>query len=99
MTILHKLQPMKKSKKLLLLAIPIVVLLSLSDCSVQEEYYPEGAVTNFSDLMQEFPEPSRIYGSAPFYVWNSVITREGIDHDMKAFKEAGFGGVFIHVRV
>jgi len=98
LTILHKLQPMKKSKKLLLLAIPIVVLLSLSDCSVQEEYYPEGAVTNFSDLMQEFPEPSRIYGSAPFYVWNSVITREGIDYDMKAFKEAGFGGVFIHPR-
>ncbi len=89
---------MKKLNTRLLFATLIIVPLSFSNCTVQEEYYPEGAVTNFKDLMQEFPEPSCDYGSAPFYVWNGEITPEGIDQDMKAFKEAGFSGVFIHPR-
>lgn len=89
---------MKKKITRLFITAPLAVMLSITSCNVQEEYYPEGAITNFKDLMQEFPEPSCDYGSAPLYVWNGDITQEGIDQDMKAFKEAGFGGVFIHPR-
>ena len=32
------------------------------------------------------------------YVWNSEITPERIEEDMLEFKEAGFGGVFVHPR-
>lgn len=85
-------------KKIFFSLILLFILLSISSCRVQEEYYPEGAITTFLDLMQEFPEPSCDYGSAPLYVWNGDITQEGINRDMKAFKEAGFGGVFVHPR-
>ena len=89
---------MRKPITRLLIAAPFAILLSINSCTVQEEYYPEGALTNFNDLMQEFPDPSCNYGSAPLYVWNGDITPERIDQDMNEFKEAGFGGVFIHPR-
>jgi hypothetical protein len=49
-------------------------------------------------LQKEFAEPSKDYGSAPLWVWNTKITREMIDRSLTDLKDKGFGGVFIHPR-
>jgi hypothetical protein len=89
---------MKNSKNYFTFIILLSVVCLFSNCSVKKDYYPEGAVTSFKDLIQEFKDPPKEYGSVPLYVWNGRMTRDGIDRDMQAFKKAGFGGVFVHPR-
>lgn len=67
-------------------------------CADKKTRYPDGAITDFAVLRKEFKEPSREYGTVPFFVWNGKITRQDIDSFMLDFKEAGSGGVFIHAR-
>ncbi len=45
-----------------------------------------------------FVDPPSEYRSAPLWDWNDKITREGIDFQMREFKKAGIGGVFVHPR-
>ncbi len=80
----------------LLLFLGVVLL--ISGCNDQIESYPEGAITSFEKLENNFANPPKEYGSAPLYNWNGTITKEGLDADMQVFKDAGFGGVFVHPR-
>lgn len=89
---------MKYFKLCLRYLIIFTTLVLLNECSVKDDYYPEGALKNFNDLLKEFENPSKEYGTAPLYVWNSVITREGIEDNLQDLKKAGFGGVFVHPR-
>ena len=47
----------------------------------------------------EFLNPSPCYRGAPFWSWNGLITKEMIDEQIQYFKEMGFGGFHVHVRV
>jgi hypothetical protein len=49
-------------------------------------------------LRELFADPPSEYRSAPLWDWNEKITREGIDFQMREFKNAGIGGVFVHPR-
>lgn len=55
-------------------------------------------ISSFTDLKTEFKDPSNIYRTAPFMVWNGRVTREKIDRQLNELKESGVGGVFIHPR-
>ena len=57
----------------------------------------EGIHTS-AELRQLFADPPAEYRSAPLWVWHDRITEEGIDFQMKEFKKAGIGGVFVHPR-
>lgn len=45
-----------------------------------------------------FADPPSGYRSAPLWDWNEQISEEGIDFQMREFKKAGIGGVFVHPR-
>ena len=75
-----------------------LLVISVVACSPVRDQYPEGAITDFDELREDFKEPSKEYRTIPFFVWNSKITKQDIDDFMIEFKEAGCGGVFIHAR-
>ena len=56
------------------------------------------AIASFTQLRSQFIEPSKEYGTIPFFVWNSKIIRQDIGTFMLEFSEAGCGGIFIHAR-
>jgi hypothetical protein len=58
---------------------------------------PEGIQTSVQ-LKQLFADPPAEYRSAPLWDWNEQISEAGIDFQMKEFKKAGIGGVFVHPR-
>lgn len=51
-----------------------------------------------SGLKKHFADPPAEFRSAPLWDWNEQISEEGIDFQMKEFKKAGIGGVFVHPR-
>lgn len=58
---------------------------------------PEGIQT-VAQLKDLFANPPSEYRSVPLWDWNEQITEDGIDFQMKEFKKAGIGGVFVHPR-
>ena len=83
-------------KKAHLLAIVGVVLL-FSIVGFSAKPLPEGIQT-YAELKKLMVDPTSEYRSAPLWDWNDKITEEGIDFNMKRFKEGGIGGVFVHPR-
>lgn len=59
---------------------------------------PREGIHTSSELKKLFADPPSEYRSAPLWDWNEQITEEGIDFQMKEFKKAGIGGVFVHPR-
>lgn len=53
---------------------------------------------DFVSLQEAFVAPSKEYGTAPLYVWNTTITPDLIDRTMTDLKDKGFSGVFVHPR-
>ncbi len=49
-------------------------------------------------VKKDFADPPSKFRSTPLWDWNEQITEEGIDFQMKEFKKAGIGGVFVHPR-
>lgn len=45
-----------------------------------------------------FQNPAAAYRGAPFWAWNSRMTRENIDRSLDALKDMGMGGAHIHCR-
>jgi len=45
-----------------------------------------------------FKNPTNEFRPAPFWFWNGVMTKDKISEQLKAFKEAGLGGVMLHPR-
>jgi hypothetical protein len=78
--------------------IILTFMMVLSGSTAQEKNFPEGAITKFEVLEQQFKQPAKEYGTIPFFVWNGDITKSGIDEKMKDFKNAGCGGVIVHPR-
>ncbi len=48
---------------------------------------------------EAFRDPDSSYRGAPFWSWNTYITKEMIEEQILAFKEMGMGGFHVHVRV
>jgi hypothetical protein len=80
----------------LILVITLTILM-LSGCKNGAKV-PVNEVDNYIQLKGLFIDPPSDYRSAPLWDWNDKITEEGIDFQMKKFKEGGLGGVFIHPR-
>lgn len=53
---------------------------------------------SISEIKKQFVNPPSEYRSMPLWDWNEQITKEGIEFQMKEFKRAGIGGVFVHPR-
>jgi hypothetical protein len=77
------------------LLIIIAMILVVSGCKT--ESVKEGIVS-YELLKARFEDPPSEYRSAPLWDWNDDISEEGIDFQMKEFKKAGIGGVFVHPR-
>ncbi|HOI50713.1 MAG TPA: hypothetical protein PK167_15465, partial [Prolixibacteraceae bacterium] len=73
----------------------ILVAVILGSCTLKPG--PEG-ITTVAQLKKQFANPPSEYRSAPLWDWNDLITEEGIDFQLKEFKKAGIGGVFVHPR-
>ena len=84
-------------KKIQLLVISGIILLSVFTIGCSKKSAPEGILT-YEGLKKQFADPPSEYRSAPLWDWNDKISEEGIDFQMKKFKEGGIGGVFIHPR-
>ena len=72
-------------------------LLSVLLISCTKQPVTDGIQTT-TQLKQLFANPPSEYRSAPLWDWNEQISEEGIDFQMKEFKKAGIGGVFVHPR-
>ena len=49
--------------------------------------------------MADFEHPGAPYRGAPFWSWNTLMTKEMIARQIQKFKKMGMGGFHIHVRV
>jgi hypothetical protein len=83
---------MNKTSFITLIAIALVFAMG---CTTKTE--KEG-INSIKELRADFNNPPSGYRSAPLWDWNEQITEEGIDFQMKEFKKAGIGGVFVHPR-
>lgn len=80
------------------ISVLITSVLSVSSCTDHPLIQKNGRISSFNDIEQQFDNPSREYGTLPFFVWNGDITEDLIDDYMKMFSEAGCGGVIVHPR-
>jgi len=69
----------------------------LAGCN-QEQNKEVSKINDFASLESNLVDPPSEYRSAPLWNWNDQITEEGIDFQMKKFKEGGLGGIFVHPR-
>ena len=83
-----RIQILKKTGTILMIGLAL-------GCSSESD--PEG-IQSYKELKNLFADPPSEYRSAPLWDWNEQITEEGIDFQMKTFKLAGVGGVFVHPR-
>ena len=67
-------------------------------CSSEKETDTGSFINSYAQLKSLFADPPSEYRSVPLWDWNENITEEGIDFQMKEFKKAGIGGVFVHPR-
>ncbi len=76
----------------------IVILLTMVNCSVNQEKLESDRKCTFSILSENFPDPPVEYRSAPLFVFHDQVSKKEIEFHLKKLKEQGFGGVFIHPR-
>ncbi|MDR3094057.1 MAG: hypothetical protein LBU62_05380 [Bacteroidales bacterium] len=76
----------------------LVAIVALSWACNTEKTTQNVLINDFESLRKEFADPSKDYGTAPLWVWNTQITREIIDRSLTELKAKKFGGVFVHPR-
>jgi len=75
----------------------LVLILSILTIACSQQPVP-GKLSTLEEVRKLFADPPAEYRSAPLWDWNEQITEEGIAFQMKEFKKAGIGGVFVHPR-
>ncbi len=80
--------------KISIYAILTVIILT----SCQNNDPQVGFINSYAELQNLWVDPPADYRSAPLWDWNENISEEGIAFQMKEFKKAGIGGVFVHPR-
>jgi hypothetical protein len=58
----------------------------------------ETKIDDINSLIHYLKDPPSQYRSAPFWVWHELVSEDKIKQQLEAFKEQGFGGVFVHPR-
>jgi len=86
---------MADMKTLPLFAITLLAATLTNGCS--QKPVSEG-IQSVDNLRSLFADPPSEYRSAPLWDWNEQISEEGINFQMREFKKAGIGGVFVHPR-
>ena len=76
----------------------ILLSILLIGCSPEKKAETDPFINSTTDFKKLFVDPPSEYRSAPLWDWNEQISKEGIDFQMKEFKKAGIGGVFVHPR-
>lgn len=78
---------------------PIILLLACCSSTMSYAQHPENSSSDsFEQLLNQFHDPGKAYGSAPLWVWNADVSEGKIDSMLQAFKGNAFGGVFVHPR-
>lgn len=80
------------------LVVLIMSSIFLNACVSENKVETDSSITSSTQLKELFADPPSEYRSAPLWDWNEQISEEGIDFQMKEFKKAGIGGVFVHPR-
>lgn len=80
------------------LGLFIISSILLTGCLPEKEVGTDSSINSYTQLKHLFADPPSEYRSAPLWDWNEHISEEGIDFQMKEFKKAGIGGVFVHPR-
>ena len=88
-----KYQGIRSVQALICFTVLTVFLLS---CRKQDT--SEIRISDFKSLAEEFKSPPAEYTTAPFFVWNYIITKEEIDKYVVDFRDQGSLQVFIHPR-
>jgi len=76
----------------------ILFCILLIGCSPEKKAETDPFINSTTEFKKLFVDPPSEYRSAPLWDWNEQISKEGIDFQMKEFKKAGIGGVFVHPR-
>lgn len=63
-----------------------------------KDIYAQKPINDFDTLKKEFVNPSKDYGTVPFFILNNEVTKEELARNMKVLKESGCGGVIYHPR-
>lgn len=76
----------------------IISSILLTGCLLEKKIGKDSSINSYTQVTQLFADPPSEYRSAPLWDWNEQISEDGIDFQMKEFKKAGIGGVFVHPR-
>ena len=75
-----------------------LLLLVLALSAVGGSCARQAGTDSYDDILRTFADPPAEYRSAPLWVWNDLMTREGITRQLEDFRARGIGGAFIHPR-
>jgi hypothetical protein len=78
------------------LRITVIICFTLIFQACNPDTSKKETISSFAELSELFYDPPATYRSAPLWDWNDKITKEGISFQMKEFRKAGIGGVFVH---
>ncbi|MGO4290240.1 glycosyl hydrolase [Chitinophaga sp. RAB17] len=56
------------------------------------------SLERFEEVAAGFKNPGRDYGTVPFWVWNTKVSKSNIDSMLNDYRKNDFGGVIIHPR-
>lgn len=73
-------------------------VLTLAAVIVSSNTTAQQPLERFEEVVAGFKSPGRDYGTVPFWVWNTKITRPNIDSMLNDYRKNDFGGVIIHPR-
>jgi len=90
-----KIRIMRKINTVMLMTGLFILFSVILSCKKNVRSESDG-IHSYAELKDLFADPPFEYRSAPLWVWHEQITEEGIDFQMKEFKKAGIGGVFVH---
>jgi hypothetical protein len=89
---------MKSTSTTLRLAVLYFSVLLIFFSSCKKETHSVAKVPDFAALSSRFMEPPSEYSTAPFYVWDALVTKDEIDKHLASYKDAGTSQVIIHPR-
>lgn len=76
----------------------LLITVFLFSCGPRQPKSATPDINTYDQLISVFPDPPSEYRTAPFWVWNNDVSKEDIDRTLRAYKENGIGGAFLHPR-
>ncbi|QJB42395.1 hypothetical protein HF324_32925 [Chitinophaga oryzae] len=82
----------KSIRQFLCRTLTIAAVMASSHIQAQQK------LQRFEDVAAGFKNPGVDYGTVPFWVWNTKVTKPNIDSMLNDYRRNDFGGVIIHPR-